>query len=146
MPLGNGSGGRACAGPAAGGEGGVPPGTGPFKGDPANRQWLRENWDPDPAEAHPVARALGDPAIYDRADAAAAARYNSAKAQGMDDQGARQASFDEWNISVQSQRRAQGIQREGQIGEFVNPPAPTPPSGSQVLVGTGGIVSGSGKP
>ncbi|MEO7476820.1 MAG: hypothetical protein ABIY46_15965, partial [Gemmatimonadales bacterium] len=90
-------------------EGKVPPGKGPFQGDPANRDWLRENWDADPLKAHPGARAMGSPEIYDQADRAAIHRYNEARAAGAGDEAARQQSFDEWWKSVQDQRRARGV-------------------------------------
>ena len=103
---------------AAGGKnpGKAPNGEGPFQGDPDNRKWLRENWSPDPRKANESAGAMGDPAIYDNADQVAAARYNEARGQGMDDQAARQESWESWWQSVQSARQAQGIRR--------NPTAP----------------------
>jgi hypothetical protein len=129
-------------------DGRVPPGRGPFQGDPANRQWHRDNWHPDPAQAHPATRAMGSPEIYDNADRAAVARYNAARQAGMDDQGARAESFKEWWQSAQDQRRARGIYQfpgvfpaepgGGSWPEYVpdhpigspSPPLGSPPPGS----------------
>jgi hypothetical protein len=90
-------------------DGRVPAGKGPFQGDPANREWHRENWHPDPTQAHPATRAMGSPEIYDNADRAAVARYDAARQSGMDDQAARAESFKEWRQAAQDGRRARGI-------------------------------------
>lgn len=129
----------------------APQGKGPFQGDPANREWLRENWHPDPTQAHPGARALGNPEIYDNADRAAVESYNSARQSGLDDGAARQQSYEDWWRSAQEQRRAKGIYQYpggyGQpAGEWVyerpaagsGGDAPPPPVGSA----TGGSATG----
>ena len=111
----------ACQGQASSGggspsgKGGPPAGTGPFQRDPENRAWHQENWNADPKKAHPGARALGDPEIYDKADQASAARYNEARSQGKDDQGARQESWDEWWKQVRSGRQASGSAGQTQV-------------------------------
>ena len=79
-----------------------------FQGDPANREWHRENWHPDPNLAHPATRAMGSPVIYDNADRAAVERYNNARQSGLDDAAARQQSYEEWWRSAQEQRRVWG--------------------------------------
>jgi hypothetical protein len=120
----------------------APAGKGPFQGDPENREWLRQNWDPDPLKAHDAARPLGDPAIYDNADQAALARYNQARGQGMDDQAARQESWNEWWNSVQAQRQARGIYKlaNNPFFEWVgNAPAPGTAPESDVAVGSGAV-------
>jgi hypothetical protein len=115
----------------------APAGKGPFQGDPDNRDWLRKNWSPNPRDAHDVAGALGDPAIYDNADAAALGRYTQARNQGLDDQAARQESWETWWNSVQDARRAAGIR--------LNPVSPGhewvgPVPQGQVVVGTGAMA------
>ena len=126
--------------PASTPAGRAPAGKGPFQGDPENREWLRQNWDPNPLNAHDAARPLGDPVIYDNADQAALARYNQARGQGMDDQAARQESWNEWWNSVQSQRNARGIYKlaNNPFFEWVgDAPAPGTAPESEIVVGSG---------
>jgi hypothetical protein len=108
----------------------VPPGQGPFHMDPENKDWLRENWDRDPGNAHPLANAMGSPVIYDRADQAALSRYVDARARGLNDQAARQESFEGWWKSVRAQRAARKIYNLPGAQWVVEPDGATGPSGS----------------
>lgn len=145
-------------------DGRVPAGTGPFQGDKANRAWHRENWHPNPAQAHPATRAMGDPIIYDNADRAAQMQYEASRQSGMSDQAARAESFNAWWQSVQGQRRFRGVMQipgmfaaepgGGAWQEFVmdlpagasSPPLGSPPPGASPPLGSpppGGRVGGS---
>ncbi|HUQ99046.1 MAG TPA: hypothetical protein VM166_06290 [Gemmatimonadaceae bacterium] len=125
----------------------APKGEGPFQGDPEIQQWRRDNWSRDPNETHRAAEKMGDPAIYDAADAAAVNRYNSARARGLGDQAARQESFQEWMKYV----RDRGPSFYGGGTEGIGPPRGSPPPGSggsnaKFAVGAGGLAESINPP
>lgn len=125
----------------------APKGEGPFQGDPDVQQWRRENWSPDPRETHRAAEKMGDPAIYDAADAAAVNRYNNARARGVGDQAARQESFQEWMKYVRD--RVPSFSGGGTEG--IGPPRGSPPPGSgasnaKFAVGAGGLAESINPP
>lgn len=83
----------------------APPGEGPYQGDPALRDWLKENSD------HPLSQMIGGKAaygpegtegLYRQADAAAQSAYNGSRTAGQSATAARQASYEAyWNYLKQ---------------------------------------------
>jgi len=69
---------------------------GPFQMSKENKDWHREGY----ADGHPAALAMGDPAIFDFADRAAASTYNGGRARGMSHAQALQASKNMWMAAV----------------------------------------------